>query len=257
MTTPISGIRRTRSSRVIAQITADYQHADPGDRAYFEQRRKAFESKALAGYNRLIHEIKARYSGTAVGASESIFAPLAPALGLRLVTPPGFLDAISEGTEPTPAEKATTDQQITGHQIKVWVYNSQNATPDVQRLNDEAKAAGIPITTVTETLVPQEPPSRPGRCASSRACAPRSPRRPGDDPRPAAGATPQTAEPSREAGATAATLSPLPAQRQGEADASSGARSTFGSGAGSSSPSWARTVPGSRPSSTSSSDFSP
>jgi zinc/manganese transport system substrate-binding protein len=141
-------------SRVIAQITADYQQADPADHAYFERRRRAFETKALASYNRSIHDIKARYAGTAVGASESIFAPLAPALGLRLVTPPGFLDAISEGTEPTPAEKATTDQQITGHRIKVWVYNSQNATPDVQRLNDEAKAAGIPITTVTETLVP-------------------------------------------------------------------------------------------------------
>ena len=108
----------------------------------------------MPAYKRLVRQIKARYSGVAVGASESIFAPLAPALGLRLVTPSGFLDAISEGTEPTPSDKATTDQQITRNQIKVWVYNSQNATPDVQRLNEEAKAAGIPITTVTETLTP-------------------------------------------------------------------------------------------------------
>jgi zinc/manganese transport system substrate-binding protein len=141
-------------NRVIDQITADYVRADPEGHAYFERRRAAFQSKSLAPYRRLIHQIKARYSGVAVGASESIFAPLAPALGLRLLTPPGFLDAISEGTEPTPAEKAAVDQQITGHQIKVWVYNSQNATPDVQRLNDEAKAVGIPIATVTETPTP-------------------------------------------------------------------------------------------------------
>jgi zinc/manganese transport system substrate-binding protein len=140
--------------RVIAQITADYERADPGGRAYFERRQAAFESKSLARYKQLIHRIKTRYSGVPVGASESIFAPLAPALGLRLITPAGFLNAISEGTEPTPSEKATTDQQITGHQIKVWVYNSQNATPDVHRLNDEARAAGIPIATVTETLTP-------------------------------------------------------------------------------------------------------
>ncbi len=140
--------------RVISQVTADYQKADPGHSAYYAQRRRAFESKSLADYTRLIAEIKKRYAATPVGASESILAPLAPALGLRLLTPTGFLDAISEGAEPTAAEKSTTDQQITDHRIKVWVYNSQNATPDVQRLNDEARTAGIPVATVTETLTP-------------------------------------------------------------------------------------------------------
>ena len=36
----------------------------------------------------------------------------------------------------------------------MWVYNSQNATPDVQRVNQLAREARIPITTVTETLSP-------------------------------------------------------------------------------------------------------
>jgi zinc/manganese transport system substrate-binding protein len=141
--------------RVIDQITADLKRADRKDAAYFGRQRQAFESKALARYKRLIASIRRRYAGTPVGASESIFAPLAPALGLRLVTPSGFLDAISEGTEPTAAEKATVDRQIRDRRIKAWVYNSQNATPDVQRLNDEARAAGIPIATVTETLTPE------------------------------------------------------------------------------------------------------
>jgi zinc/manganese transport system substrate-binding protein len=43
---------------------------------------------------------------------------------------------------------------MTGKKIKVYVYNSQNATPDVQRQVDAAKAAGIPLVTVTETLTP-------------------------------------------------------------------------------------------------------
>jgi len=34
------------------------------------------------------------------------------------------------------------------------VYNSQNATPDVQRQVDAAKANGIPVTTITETMSP-------------------------------------------------------------------------------------------------------
>jgi zinc/manganese transport system substrate-binding protein len=145
----------TSVQRVIGQITADYEKADPGHASYFKRRRTAFETAGLAEYDELISQIKAGYSGTPVGASESIFEPLAPALGLKLITPKGFLDAVAEGTEPTPADKATAEGQISGRQIKVWVDNSQNATPDVQRLGDAAKGAGVPIATVTETLTPE------------------------------------------------------------------------------------------------------
>jgi zinc/manganese transport system substrate-binding protein len=141
--------------KVIEQITDDYKQADPGHASYFDARQHRFETVGLARYHNLISQIRSRYAGTPVGASESIFAALAPALGLRLLTPTGFLDAISEGTEPTPADKTTTDSQIADRKIAVWIYNSQNATPDVQRLNDAARAAGIPIATVTETLTPE------------------------------------------------------------------------------------------------------
>jgi zinc/manganese transport system substrate-binding protein len=36
----------------------------------------------------------------------------------------------------------------------VLIFNRQNATPDVKRLVDAARARGIPVTAVTETLVP-------------------------------------------------------------------------------------------------------
>ena len=52
------------------------------------------------------------------------------------------------------ARRGTIDHQISAHEIEVYVYNSQNATPDIQRQIDEAKAANIPITTITETLFP-------------------------------------------------------------------------------------------------------
>jgi zinc/manganese transport system substrate-binding protein len=140
--------------KVIDAITAEYEKLDPKDASYFARRRSSFETQGLARYHALISQIRTTYAGTPVGASESIFAPMASALGLRLLTPPGFLTAISEGTEPTAADKATIDHQIASHEIKVYVYNSQNATPDVQRQIDGARAAGIPITTITETLVP-------------------------------------------------------------------------------------------------------
>jgi zinc/manganese transport system substrate-binding protein len=141
--------------RVVARITADYKKLRPADAAYFDQQRDAFETSGLAQYKSVIADIKAKYSGTPLGASESIFAPMAEALGLQLVTPASFLNAISEGSDPTAADKATVDQQIATKAIKVFVFNSQNSTPDVRRLADSAKASGIAVTTVTETLTPK------------------------------------------------------------------------------------------------------
>jgi zinc/manganese transport system substrate-binding protein len=140
--------------RVIDRIVADYKHLDPKDSAYFDQERANFETKALAQYTRLIAEIRSRYAGEPVGYSESIFQPLGRALGLRLLTPYSFAKAIAEGTDVTAADKQTVDAQAQDHLIKVWIYNSQNATPDVRDVNQLARAAHIPITTITETLSP-------------------------------------------------------------------------------------------------------
>jgi zinc/manganese transport system substrate-binding protein len=145
----------TSVHKVVAAIVAAYEKADPGHDSYYEAQATKFETKGLARYHQLIAQIRSEFGGTPVGASESIFEPLAPALGLKLLTPKGFLDAVAEGTEPTPSDKSTADAQIVDREIGLWVYNSQNATPDVKRLNEAAESAGIPIATVTETLTPE------------------------------------------------------------------------------------------------------
>ncbi|MFJ8314171.1 metal ABC transporter solute-binding protein, Zn/Mn family, partial [Streptomyces sp. NPDC094147] len=126
----------------------------PADAAYFDGRRKTFEAQTLAPYDKLVADIKAKYAGTPIGASESIVTPLADGLGLKMLTPESFLDAISEGTDPTAKDKSAIDAQIKNKQIKVYVYNSQNSTPDVAAQVKAVKAAGIPVATVTETLTP-------------------------------------------------------------------------------------------------------
>ena len=140
--------------QVAAAITADYKRLDPADAAYFTRQQHHFETSALAPYHHLIAQIRARYAGTPVGASESIVSPLAATLGLKMLTPYSFLRAVSEGGEPTAQDKATIDAQIRNKDIKVFIYNSQNATPDVTAQVREARARHIPVTTVTETLTP-------------------------------------------------------------------------------------------------------
>jgi zinc/manganese transport system substrate-binding protein len=140
--------------QAIAAITADYTKLDPKDAAYFRRQERTFETKGLAQYAEYVSTIRRRFGGTAVGASESIFAPLAQALGLRLLTPPRFLNAISEGAEPSAADISAIEHQIATRAIKVWVFNSQNSTPDVARLTAAARKRGIPVVSITETLAP-------------------------------------------------------------------------------------------------------
>jgi len=141
-------------AKVADAITSSLKALDAVHAAYFDEQRQRLEGQGLTRYHSLIAEIRARYGGVAVGASESIFAPLSEALGLRLLTPPSFLRAISEGVDPSPGDKATVDAQISTKAIRVYVYNTQNSTPDVAAQVDEAKAKGIPVVAVTETLSP-------------------------------------------------------------------------------------------------------
>ncbi|MDQ6697531.1 MAG: zinc ABC transporter substrate-binding protein [Actinomycetota bacterium] len=140
--------------KVVKTITAGFKKLDPADAGYFDQQERHFEDVALKRYNALIAQIRTKYARTPVGASESIFVGIAEATGLVLKTPASFLKAISEGTDVTATDKSTVDNQVAKSQIKVFVFNSQNSTPDVQRLVNAAKAKGIPVATITETLTP-------------------------------------------------------------------------------------------------------
>jgi zinc/manganese transport system substrate-binding protein len=139
---------------VIDRITADYQRLDPADAAFFATQKQRFETQALARYAALRREIRARYAGVPVGYSESIFEGLGEDLGLRLLTPYSFAKAIAEGTDVTAQDKQTVDAQARDGKIKAWIFNSQNVTPDVKRVNQIAGERHIPIATVTETLAP-------------------------------------------------------------------------------------------------------
>jgi len=139
---------------VVDQIVADYDKLDPADAAYFAKREQVFETVDLARYDQLRRQIRATYAGVPVGYSESIFQPLGEDLHLKLMTPESFAKAIAEGSDVDAQDKQTVNAQASDRLIKVWIFNSQNVTPDVQRVNQIAREQHIPIATVTETLSP-------------------------------------------------------------------------------------------------------
>jgi zinc/manganese transport system substrate-binding protein len=139
---------------VAARIRDDLKALDPADAGAFDALEQQFQSTALERYHSLINDLKARYSGTPIGATESIFAYMAKALGLQVLTPPSYMNAVSEGQDVSAADQITVENQISQKLIKILVYNSQNTPPNVQALLAKAKVSGIPVATVTETLDP-------------------------------------------------------------------------------------------------------
>jgi zinc/manganese transport system substrate-binding protein len=139
--------------QVIGQITKDYQALDPQDAQYFDQQRAAFEN-SLSQYHQLIGSIKQTYAGVKVGATESIFEYLATSLGLDLISPPAFMNAVSQGNDPPTPAVAQFQQQISQKQIALLVYNVQTATLVTTNIKQLAASAGIPTVGVSETIVP-------------------------------------------------------------------------------------------------------
>ena len=139
--------------KVADKITADYRALDPADAAYFTQQREALAT-ALKPYHDAVARIRATYTGVAVGSTESILVYLAQALGFNLISPPEFMQAISEGTDPPAQTVAQFQDQISHRQIRVLIYNTQTSTPITNNLKQLAAQNGIPVVGISETVQP-------------------------------------------------------------------------------------------------------
>jgi len=138
---------------VADKITAKYKTIDSGDSLFFDQQRSAFTS-ALKPYTDRIAEIKTRYAGVAIGSTENIFVYMAGALGLDLISPPEFMNAAAQGTDPPVSALATFHDQVAGKQIKVLVYNLQASSALTASLKQLAQQQNIPLVGVSETVRP-------------------------------------------------------------------------------------------------------
>jgi len=139
---------------VANRITATYRAADPPDGGYFDERRAAFGT-ALQPYLDRVAEIKRRFSGVKVAATETVFVPMAAALGLDLISPRDFMRAIAEGTEPPAGSVIQFQAQVRRRDARVLVYNVQTATVTTTNIKRLAAAADIPVVGISETMQPE------------------------------------------------------------------------------------------------------
>jgi zinc/manganese transport system substrate-binding protein len=138
----------------IAQsITGALQKLAPADAALFARNLQVFQ-KSLMKVRQKMADIKARWSGTPIGLTETIFLYQTKPLGLVVLTPLEFQKAIAEGNDPPADTVVAAENQVKGKKIKALVYNEQTISPITSKLQEEAQSAGIPIVPVTETMPP-------------------------------------------------------------------------------------------------------
>jgi zinc/manganese transport system substrate-binding protein len=137
------------------QMEQDLIALDPADASYYEAQYKALQA-SLASYQNRVSTIKQQFGGTKVAATEDIFAYLADAAGLDLVSPPAFIQAVAEGNDPPASSVVEFENQLKAGGIAVLVYNEQTVTPLTENMKKLAADQGIPVVGVTETIQPPD-----------------------------------------------------------------------------------------------------
>ena len=128
---------------------------DPGNAKSYQNRYRAFQA-SLRPFTQAIASLKAQHAGAPAAATEPVFAYMAKALGLNVITPIAFQKAIEEGEDPPAAAIAQMEDHLRKHQVKVLLYNTQTVSPITTRVQQLAKQMGIPVVGVSET----EPPGK-------------------------------------------------------------------------------------------------
>lgn len=136
---------------IAGEITKSLVKIDPTDRQAFEDNLSRFQ-QSLVPIQQKMADLKAKYAGTPVGLTETIYLYQTTAIGLNVVTPFEFEKAIAEGNDPPADTVVTANDQINKHEIKVLIYNIQTVTPLTTNLLNEAKSENIPVVAVSETM---------------------------------------------------------------------------------------------------------
>ncbi|WP_298570858.1 metal ABC transporter solute-binding protein, Zn/Mn family [Streptomyces luteogriseus] len=138
-------------AKVADRISTALAQADPGDAAAFERNATAFKAE-LAPLEAEEAQIKKAHGGDGVAITEPVPLYMIEASGLVNRTPGEFSEAIEEGDDVSPRVLQKSLALFAGKKVKALVYNEQTSGPQTEKAEAAAKAAGIPVVPVTETL---------------------------------------------------------------------------------------------------------
>ncbi|CAM5681050.1 metal ABC transporter solute-binding protein, Zn/Mn family [Streptomyces canus] len=138
-------------AKIADRIAAALGKADPANAATYTKNADAFKAD-LKPLEAKEARIRKEHGGEAIAITEPVPLYMTGASGLVDKTPTEFSEAIEEGDDVSPKVLQETLALFTGKQVEALVYNAQTSGPQTEKSEQAAKAAGIPVVPVTETL---------------------------------------------------------------------------------------------------------
>lgn len=138
-------------AKIADTIATALGKADPDEAAVFTRNAETFKAK-LTPLETKEAQIKKEHGGEAIAITEPVPLYMTTASGLVNKTPEEFSEAIEEGDDVSPKVLQETLSLFSGKQVEALVYNAQTSGPQTEKSEAAAKAAGIPVVPVTETL---------------------------------------------------------------------------------------------------------
>jgi zinc/manganese transport system substrate-binding protein len=132
-------------------VAAGLSALEPAHASYFKANAAAFAS-SLTAWTSAIAAFKAKYPGTPVATTEPVADYMLQAAGADNLTPFAFQLDIMNGTDPSAQDAAAERSLLTGHKVKVLVYNQQVTDSLTQSFIQLARRNGIPVVGVYETM---------------------------------------------------------------------------------------------------------
>ncbi|HEY4224482.1 MAG TPA: zinc ABC transporter substrate-binding protein [Pseudolysinimonas sp.] len=139
--------------KVIDAIVAAYSRADPSHSATFANR----GAQLRIDLDKLENDetsLKAKTAGVGAAITEPVPDYVLTAIGMNIVTPTAFSEAIENDTDAPAAVLEQTLATFSKGQAKVLVYNVQTSGAQTDAVLAAAKKAGVPAVPVSETLPP-------------------------------------------------------------------------------------------------------
>ncbi|MEU0425622.1 zinc ABC transporter substrate-binding protein [Streptomyces canus] len=138
-------------AKIADRIAAALGTADPANAAAYTKNADAFKAD-LKPLEAKEAQIKKEHGGEAIAITEPVPLYMTGASGLVDKTPTEFSEAIEEGDDVSPRVLQEALALFTGKQVEALVYNAQTSGPQTEKSEQAARAAGIPVVPVTETL---------------------------------------------------------------------------------------------------------
>ncbi|MFZ9035501.1 MAG: metal ABC transporter solute-binding protein, Zn/Mn family [Francisellaceae bacterium] len=132
------------------KLSETFSSLDPKHATTFKRNLETFLNRFDA-IDQLINQIRVKYKGTAVTATEPVFGWMANALGLDMKALK-FQWLIMNDSEPTPRMMADFQNLIRQHKVDVLFYNQQVADPLTQNILLLAQKSHVAVVGISETM---------------------------------------------------------------------------------------------------------